>query len=160
VFQSNQRKILELETKQRLIESSFRNIKQLRQELTSVNKDAQFTNEKIHSFLSTFIPDYRLIKEPPSQRNQRPKEKEDKCLDANNNSAKEDKPKVIIAFDFISSEEEDIEESSNKQRLPIPSVSYEWSDCKPVISVPTYLPRLGKHLHTGCPITYGAVSIG
>ena len=59
MLQINEKKIHELETNQRLIESSFQSLRQLKQEFSTINQEAQFNNANIHTFLSTFLPDYR-----------------------------------------------------------------------------------------------------
>ena len=109
-----------------MIETSFKSLRKLRQELTTVNSEAQFKNENIHSFLSAFLPDYRLINRP----NEEPKVP--KPVDV----IVPTKPKVQIDFKLENG-------NDGEQKLPIPSISYEWSDSNP-IHLPTYLPRLGK----------------
>ena len=138
-FQRNQRKINDLESRQRQIEASFKHLRHLKQELTCLNNEAQFHNAKIHAFLSAFIPDYRLVQEPNlvlDQKNDQKKEKEE--VDKNDNVVAKI-PRVQIDFKYET-------DPSVKQRLPIPTVTYEWSDYaeKMANGFPTYLPRLGN----------------
>ena len=58
-LQGHRRKIFELEAKQRVLECTFRNIKQLRSELSYINKEAESRQEQIHGFLSAFIPEFK-----------------------------------------------------------------------------------------------------
>lgn len=58
-MQEHRRKIFELEAKQRVLECTFRNIKQLRSELSYINKEAETRQEHITGFLSAFIPEFK-----------------------------------------------------------------------------------------------------
>ena len=95
----------------------------LRQELTSLNSEAQFQNEKLHSFLATFIPDYKLIKEP---------ELSEKVL-----PEPQKVPRIEVKI---------VDEKAPEKVLPIPTVSYEWSNSRSIDNYPAYLPKLGKNI--------------
>lgn len=119
-----------MQSKQKSIENSYQSLRQLRQELTSLNQEAQFNNEKIHSFLAAFLPDYRLIKEsskkpPPPVQPVKPSVK------------KIEEPKVQINFKVQSAD-------NDVKLLPIPSVSYQWSDSKNKVYMPRYHSRYGN----------------
>ena len=58
-LQEHRRKIFELEAKQRVLECTFRNIKQLRSELSYITKEAESRQDQIHGFLSAFIPEFK-----------------------------------------------------------------------------------------------------
>ena len=58
-LQEHKRKIFELEAKQRVLECTFRNIKQLRSELSYITKEAESRQNHIHGFLSAFIPEFK-----------------------------------------------------------------------------------------------------
>ena len=134
LFQTNEKKIHELETKQRIIESSFQNLRQLKQEFSHINQEAQFNNENIHSFLSSFLPDYRCIKEPPREPSPNVI-----ALKENNNNYK---PQVQIDFKIENGDGSTVA----TQKLPTPTISYEWSDSSPSKEFsPSYLPRMGKN---------------
>ena len=135
LFQTNEKKIHELETKQRIIESSFQNLRQLKQEFSYINQEAQFNNENIHSFLSSFLPDYRCIKEPPRE----PSPNVIALKENNNNNYK---PQVQIDFKIENGDGSTVA----TQKLPTPTISYEWSDSSPSKEFsPSYLPRMGKN---------------
>ena len=135
LFQTNEKKIHELETKQRIIESSFQNLRQLKQEFSHINQEAQFNNENIHSFLSSFLPDYRCIKEPPRE----PSPNVIALKENNNNNYK---PQVQIDFKIENGDGSTVA----TQKLPTPTISYEWSDSSPSKEFsPSYLPRMGKN---------------
>lgn len=132
-----QQKILELEAKQRLIECSFRNLRQLRQELASVDKEAQFNNQQIHQFLSSFLPDYKL-------------QQVNKTSDANNNSLKPVKPPPPVLDIQQQTAENGVVEDEEDQLVPLPNVSYEWTGSKPVYGrIPSHLPRCGYYPVSG-----------
>ena len=135
LFQTNEKKIHELETKQRIIESSFQNLRHLKQEFSHINQEAQFNNENIHSFLSSFLPDYRCIKEPPRE----PSPNVIALKENNNNNYK---PQVQIDFKIENGDGSTVA----TQKLPTPTISYEWSDSSPSKeSSPSYLPRMGEN---------------
>ena len=48
-----------MEAKQRVLECTFRNIKQLRSELSYITKEAESRQNHIHGFLSAFIPEFK-----------------------------------------------------------------------------------------------------
>lgn len=120
-----------MESKQRSIENSYRSLRQLRQELTTLNQEAQFNNEKIHSFLAAFLPDYRLIKDrpPPTTRQPPP-------VQPVKPQKKIEEPKVQINFK--------VQTGEGLPKLPIPSVSYQWSDSKSKVYMPRYTSRYGN----------------
>ena len=135
LFQTNEKKIHELETKQRIIESSFQNLRQLKQEFSHINQEAQFNNENIHSFLSSFLPDYRCIKEPP-------REPSPNVIALKENNNNDYKPQVQIDFKIENGDGSTVA----TQKLPTPTISYEWSDSSPSKEFsPSYLPRMGKN---------------
>ena len=152
-LQRHQRKINDLESKQRQIQSSIRHLRTLKQELTSINKEAQFHNDKIHAFLSAFIPDYRLVNDPTDgndyilennenkKKNTNEKDLVDKDKTTTTSKNDERIPKVQIEFKY-----ENDTSVKQEEKLPIPLVTYEWSDNaeKLANNYPTYLPRLGN----------------
>ena len=131
LFQRNERKIQELEKMHEIIQSTFSNLQKMRNELTHVNQSAQFDDAKIHSFLSAFLPEYKFSVPTSSvatSMSPEPPPLEEIKM-----------PKVEIQFKMANSLDEPI-------KLPMPTISYEWSDSSPVrnSSYPSYLPRLGK----------------
>ena len=124
-----------MEAKQKLIETSFKSLRQLKQEFGKINQEAQFNNENIHTFLSAFLPDYRCIKEAPREPSPNVA-----AVPENNNDINK-KPQVQIDFKIEKGDGSTVA----KTKLPTPSISYEWSDSSPPRpSLPSYLPRMGK----------------
>ncbi len=137
-----------MEAKQRLIESSFQSLRQLRHELTSLNQEAQFNDDKIHSFLAAFLPDYKLFNQnnsnslsgrrPSRFLKAKPPVEEEKVIPV---AEVPQVPQVQVQFKVANSEELD---EIKGAKLPMPSVSYEWSDSEGLSSMHSYMPRLGK----------------
>ena len=128
-LQRNERKIQELEKMQEIIQSTFSNLQKMRNELTHVNQTALCDDAKIHSFLSAFLPEYKFsVPSVATSMSPEPPPLEEITM-----------PKVEIQFKMANSLDEPI-------KLPMPTISYEWSDSTPVrnSSYPSYLPRLGK----------------
>ena len=118
---------------QEIIENTFRNLTLLKNELTHVNESAQHEDAHIQSFLCAFLPEFKfstpaaVLSNCTSLSPEPPPLEEIKM------------PQVQIQFKMENSLEQTI-------KLPIPTVSYEWSDSSPMrnSSFPSYLPRRGK----------------
>ena len=54
--QANQQRISELEARQKVFECTFRNIRQMRSELLTLQREAHVKQNQIQNFLSAFIP--------------------------------------------------------------------------------------------------------
>lgn len=67
--QGHKRRIQELEARQKVLECSFRGLRQLRQELVSLNRECEKNEANIHGFLSSFIPEYKSFNENLDQNN-------------------------------------------------------------------------------------------
>ena len=154
-FQEHKRRIVELEARQRVLECSFRGLRQLRQELVSLNRECEKNESNIQGFLSSFLPEYREcyklkanydrnnneieeIKKEGAKRNQHFQNRiRQTAADKNVDKSLTDKT-VKDVDDF----NDDVGE-----KLPIPTVSYDWCGSPTFGSsssrLPSYLPKSG-----------------
>lgn len=118
---------------QEIIENTFKNLTFLKNELTHVNESAQNEDAHIQSFLCAFLPEFKLSAPAVLPSNCTSLSPEPPPLEEIK------MPQVQIQFKMENSLEQTI-------KLPMPTVSYEWSDSSPIrnSSYPSYLPRLGK----------------
>jgi hypothetical protein len=155
-FQEHKRRIVELEARQRVLECSFRGLRQLRQELVSLNRECEKNENNIHGFLSSFLPEYRdcyQSKESLDKNNNEPDIEEIKKEGAKRNQHFQNRirqtPTDKTLTDKIGKDVDDFNDDVGEQ-LPIPTVSYDWCGSPTFGSsssrLPSYLPKSGENL--------------
>ena len=145
--------------------SSFRGLRQLRSELATLNKECEKNEGNIQNFLSSFLPEYRECTKPKFDKNNNNNDTFDGRKSSITETPKDVETKSQHFQNQIklstgkNADKSRSEESSTEsvevsdavgERLPVPTVTYDWSGSPGHGSsarMPSYLPKSGFSLY-------------